>query len=171
MPAGNFIKFILFLIVILNACSAPSLNEAGTGDEYKQQNIRFVNLNIIFDFMVNNDPGALKVRRNKEEILNAIEEINTRIAASEGDEKAGMLLELQEKQAGLIELKKEEEYYKNKILNEIDRAIGSVSRREEIDFVFNTGEGALYAKKEYDITENVLEEISSHRRKSAPVSR
>jgi len=40
-----------------------------------------------------------------------------------------------------------------------------------IDFVYNMGEGLVYSRREYDITEDILKELGSVRKRNAPPSR
>jgi Skp family chaperone for outer membrane proteins len=162
-----------YLIIILSACACSSapVKEINTDISKNNINIRYVNIGIIFDYMVNKDPDALDIKKQKESLLKSIDNINKKINSSEDDPNQAILEELKVKQENLLKLKNDEDYYKSRILNEIDSAIESIAGKDDIDFVFNIGEGTVYARKEYDITEKILQEIESRLKRIAPVSR
>ncbi len=165
----------LYLIIILSAfaCGSAPVKEINS-DINKNKinlNIRYVNISSIFDYMINRDPDAAALKKRRDELLASIEDIRKELENTEGDEDKGLLGDLRGKQGALLKLKSDEDYYKSRILNEIDGAIEVIAKRDDIDFVFNMGEGAVYARKEYDITERILREIESRVKRNSPVSR
>ena len=134
--------------------------------------IRYVNVNIIFDYMVKNDSNASNVRRRKEDTLAKIETINGQLAnATDLIQKDEILKNQKQYYADLEEIEKDEDHYKNLFLNQIDSVLEIIAKKSDIDFILNIGEGVVYSKKEYDITEELLREIIKQKQRSAPVTR
>ena len=161
--------FIIFFLIC--ACNSVPTKEINTENKRNNIKIRYLNVAVIFDYMINRDPDAVIIKKQKEDLLKSIDEMNKKNKISDEGEKQGLLEELEVKQGYLLKLKSDEDYYKGKILNEINSAIESIAGRDDIDFVFNIGEGAVFARKEYDITERVLQEIENRAKRNAPVSR
>jgi Skp family chaperone for outer membrane proteins len=133
---------------------------------------RFVNLDIIFNYMSINDPDSRTLSRRKEDIVQKLEDIANNLTIAKDDVNKKDLIEKQKQfRQEFAKIKSDEEHYKGVVLNRINTALGNIAKKSDIDFVFNIGEGAVYAKKEYDITEEVLREIIRQKERSAPVSR
>ncbi|MFH0974933.1 MAG: OmpH family outer membrane protein [Spirochaetota bacterium] len=133
---------------------------------------RFVNLDIIFNYMNNNDPDSRALNRRKEDIVHKLDDIANRLADAKDDVVKKDLIEKQKQfKQEFAKIKSDEEQFKSIMLNRVNTALGNIAKKSDIDFVFNIGEGAVYAKKEYDITEEVLREIIRQKERSAPVSR
>ena len=160
----------IFLLLFIFSCASKG--------EFRERNVNtgprfcYVNLNIIVEYMINNDPDAMEVKKRKEDIIQKIDSINKQLADIDDKIDRDEYIEKQKNyNMELAELKTDEEHYKNRILNQIDRALENIAKKSDIDFIFNIGEGAVYAKKEYDITEEVLREIIRQKERSSPVSR
>ena len=133
---------------------------------------RYINLKIIFDYLITNDNEAKDTKRQREEILQKIDNISGQIDVQSDERVKKELLEKQRQyKTELVKIKNDEEIYKQKIYTNIDRALEQIAKKADIDFIFNIGEGAVYAKKEYDITEELLREIMKRNERSAPASR
>ncbi|MDY6933855.1 MAG: OmpH family outer membrane protein [Spirochaetota bacterium] len=134
--------------------------------------IRCVNINIIFDYMVNNNPEAKALRDRINQYHESINELNIDLDKIKNEEKKKLIIDKREKiNLQLNKIKGDEDYYKGIILNEIDRAIINIAKKRRIDFIINIGEGAIFSKKEYDLTEDVIREIVRFKKRNAPVSR
>jgi Skp family chaperone for outer membrane proteins len=68
-------------------------------------------------------------------------------------------------------LRERREKLKERLLKEISTAVDRVAKREKLDFVLNMGEGCIYGRDRYDVTEKVLREMVRLKQRSAPVSR
>lgn len=167
MRTGNYI--ILFLL-ILSCSSFREYPEIAAETEKEVQRFRYVNLSAIFEYMIMNDEDAGKVKKLKEEILAKINSLNESVE-NDQIQMETTSDKMRQYKSELAEIKKDEEHFKKKILDQIDRAIENIAKRTDIDFIFNIGEGAVYAKKEYDITADVLREIIKEKERSSPTSR
>ncbi|MCU0822377.1 MAG: OmpH family outer membrane protein, partial [Spirochaetes bacterium] len=166
----NIIYLFFIIIIIFNACGTPPVKETST-DINNNIKVRYVNIGIIFSYMVNKDPDTAALKKEREALQSAIEDIREKIDGADENVKQGLVKEMMEKQGSLAKLKNEEEYYKGRILNEINSAIEGMAKKDDIDFVLNIGEGAVYARKEYNMTERIIQEIENRARRNAPVSR
>lgn len=163
----GLLSLLLLGISLLAGCEAPREREAPPERSYK---IKYVNAGLLFEFMVNGDPEARALKKQKGELLQAIADLDEKIRRGEV-EKNSLARVMEEKRAGLQALRGREEYFKNRFFNEINRAIESVSKRIGADFVLNLGESVVFARGEYDITEEVMREIVRMKNRSNPQSR
>jgi Skp family chaperone for outer membrane proteins len=162
---------ILFLAVFFFSCAAMrEVKEAGNiNSTYK---LRYLNLNLIIEYMVNNDPVAKNLKKQKEDIIKLIDtSAGMQMSALNDIEKKELLDKQNQYRKDLADRKREEDAFKSKTLNSINLALENIAKNSDIDFVFNIGEGTVYAKKEYDITEEVLREIIKQKDRSSPVTR
>jgi len=47
----------------------------------------------------------------------------------------------------------------------------TVASRQQIDYIIGAGDTLVYYRREFDLTEDVIREIVSQRKRNAPVSR
>lgn len=155
----------VLLAAVLSSCGTfqPSVE--------REARIRSVNMGLLFEYAVAADPDARGVRAAKKEALSAVRSLQERMSSSDRAERETAERELKGRNAELAKLNAAEEQHRQRILGEIQRAMSAVASRQGIDFILGAGEGAVYAGKEYDITEEVLRELVSLRRRNAPVSR
>jgi hypothetical protein len=156
--------------ILLAAAVVSSCGKAQLANE-REARIRSVNMGLLFEYAVNSDPDARGVKAAKTEALAAVRTLKTRTASTEGAERETAEREVLRRNAELEELNASEERHRQRILAEISRAINAVAARQGIDFILGAGEGAVYAGREYDITEEVVRELAALRKRNAPVSR
>ncbi len=159
---------IIILLFFIYACGSLKQKEINND---KCLDIRYVNLNILFDYSVNNNPEARNIKKKKRDLLKKIDEITRKINTTKNNKEKILKLKLQEYYSKIDDIEKDEEYYKGIILSDIDYAVNAVARKHDIDYVLNIGEGAVYAGKEYDITEEVLRIIINRKKRSSPIAR
>jgi Skp family chaperone for outer membrane proteins len=167
----KYFKSILLLLFIFS-CASFGERKENSAAGVATVKFCYINLNIIFEYVSSNDSEAKDIKKRREEILQRIDSISGQIESTKDEKNKYDLIEKQKQyklESGKI--KSDEELYKNKIYTRIDRALENIAKKSDIDFVFNIGEGAVYAKKEYDITEELLREIIKQKERSAPVSR
>ncbi|HPQ53005.1 MAG TPA: OmpH family outer membrane protein [Spirochaetota bacterium] len=154
------------LLCIVSGCA--------TEDRIAERNvrIRYINLSILFDYMVSTDAEARQVRKQRKEILSALDTIE-RSLMTEPDMQKRKSLAVKRKDYGeqMRALRVREEYYKRKFLLNMNRAIDEVAVRMRIDYVFNIGEGLVYSRKDFDVTEQVLQELRKVKKRNEPQSR
>lgn len=170
---NNWIGYFKYFLLLCFIISCSSFGIRQDTEKVKAQNkFRYVNLNIIFDYLSSNDYDGKSIKKRREDILQKINILTEQLSNLKDEKNKNDLLEKQNQyKAELAKLKSDEDHYKNTILNRIDRALDNIAKRSDIDFVFNIGEGAVYAKKEYDITEEVLREVLKLKERSSPISR
>ena len=167
----KFIHGILLLLLIVSCSSIGKRNgniQAGPA----AGKFRYVNLKIIFDYLTANDNEAKSLKRHREEILQKFEDVSGQIDSANDEKVKHDLSEKQQQyKAELSKIKNDEDIFKQKIYTRIDGALEEIAKKADIDFIFNIGEGTVYSKKEYDITEELLREIMNRKERSVPVSR
>ena len=132
--------------------------------------IRYMNLKAVYSYVLNRNRDALDVKKKLDLKMERMREIERDLDAPPGDHVT-LLDEYRQLAADLAALRGRGKYYKGIILTQIDRAVRNVSRNMEIDFVINIGDELIYAKKEYDITEEVILEITRLDARRAPEAR
>ncbi len=162
----NGTRFAILLLVVLAGCG-----KAMTPGE-REVRIRYVNMGIIFEYMVRTDLEAQKITRQREELTAMAARVEKEIREA-GDAPGRRVMEknLAEARADLEKLRSSEELHKQRLLNEINRAMDLVASRLQVDYIFNTGDSLVYFKKDFDVTELVIREIIALKKRNAPVSR
>lgn len=169
---GCCLTLFIMSAVFLLSCTPPVLSPGvreNTGSS--RMNIRYVNLNILFDYMINSDPDAREISESRKSILKLIEDTRNLISDADETSKKELIIKLEKARSDLDKLKTREESQKERMLIAIDRTLEKIADTMNIDFIFNMGEGAVYAKKEYDITEEALRELINLQKRNAPVAR
>ena len=156
----------IVLLCIVSGCA--------TEDRIAERNvrIRYINLSILFDYMVSADAEARQVRKQRKDVTSALDNIE-RTLMTEPDMQKRKSLAMKRRDYGeqMRMLDGREEFYKRKFLQDMNRAIDDVAVRMRIDYMFNIGEGLVYSRKEFDVTEQVLKELRKVKKRNAPQSR
>jgi len=132
--------------------------------------IRYMNLKAVYSYALNKNRDALDVKKKLDRKLERMKEIERDLNEPSGDHVAA-LDEYRTLAADLAALRGRSRYYKGIILTQIDRAVKNVSEKIKIDFVVNIGDDLIYARKEYDVTEDVILEITRLDERRAPEAR
>ncbi len=162
----------IFLLLFIFSCASIGEKKENNASGAPANKLRYINLNIIFEYLSGNDAEAKDIKRRREDILKKIDGISEQLDSVKDEKSKNDIIEKQKQyKSELAKIRSDEESYKNKIYTRINSALETIARKSDIDFVFNIAEGAVYAKKEYDITEELLREIIKQKELSAPVSR
>lgn len=132
--------------------------------------IRYINLKAVYNFALNKNRDALDVKKKLDARIARMKEIEEDLDNPASDHVA-LLDEYRAVSNETRNLKGKSKYYKGKILTQIDRALKNLSKSMNIDFIYNIGDDLLYAKKEFDITEDVLREIMRLDERKSPEAR
>jgi Skp family chaperone for outer membrane proteins len=160
------------LLLFIFSCASFGEKKDIAASGFTTSKFRYINLNIIFEYLSSNDTEAKDLKKRREEILQKIDSISGQLDGTKDEKNKYDLIEKQKQyKLELIKIKSDEDLYKNKIYTRIDRSLENIAKKSDIDFVFNVGEGTVYAKKEYDITEELLREIIKQKERSAPVAK
>ncbi len=154
-------------VISLVACSGKG---AGIIKEEKKPVIRYVNLNSLYTALSEMEPEYRLISGKRKTLLKEIEDLQERFFSHrKGSEETAH--ELKDKREKLQELDFRIRSLKSRIYSNIDSAMKNLSRRGNIDFILNLGNGLVYSGKKYDITEDVMREILREKKRSSPVSR
>lgn len=132
--------------------------------------IRYMNLKSVYHFVLNRNRDAVEVKKKLDAKMTRMKEVERKLEEPATDHVA-LLDEYRQLAVELSDLKGRSKYYKAKILSEIDRAVKNVAKSVKADFVYNLGDELLYAKKEYDVTEDVIREIVRLEERRSPEAR
>jgi Skp family chaperone for outer membrane proteins len=116
--------------------------------------IRYVNLNAIHEYIYNNSNEVQDLKRK-------IDLLNRKIYEAENAKISGTESELKFYREEMIKLKEQEKQIKSRLYSKIKTALDNIADKYNADFVFNLSDGLLYAKSEYDITDEIIEELKS----------
>jgi Skp family chaperone for outer membrane proteins len=132
--------------------------------------IRYMNLKAVYSYILNKNRDALDVKKKLDLKMTRMKEIERDLDAPSGDHVA-LLDEYRKLASDLAALRGRSKYYKGMILTQIDRAVKNVAKNMKIDFVINIGDELIYARKEYDVTEDIILEITRLDERRAPEAR
>jgi Skp family chaperone for outer membrane proteins len=166
-------KFLLsILLLCIFSCTSTGEKKGNNTSGTAEVKFRYINLNIIFEYISGNDFEAKDLKKRRDELLLKIDGMSVQLDNLKDEKIKSELIEKQKQyKSELVKVKIDEELYKSKIYSRIDKALENIAKKSDFDFVFNIGEGAVYAKKEYDITEELLREIIKQKERSTPVVR
>ncbi|MBP7738974.1 MAG: OmpH family outer membrane protein [Spirochaetes bacterium] len=132
--------------------------------------VRYMSLKAVYSYALGKNRDALYVKKKLDQKLARMKEIERDLNEPSGDHVA-ILDEYRALAADLAALRGKSRYYKGILLTQIDRAVKNVAKKKEIDFIINIGDELIYARKEYDVTEDVILEITRLDERRAPEAR
>jgi len=155
------------------ACAALCLFSCahlGKGEPCPPPIIRYVSLPAVYDFALNRSRDALKVKKALDAKNARFRELEKALEGSTRDD-AALREEYRILKKEIEDLNEKSRVHKHRILSRIDRAVKSVAAKTNADFIFNIGDQLLYARREYDVTEDVIKECMRIDERSAPEAR
>jgi len=162
-------KSVTILLAAIIFCSCSSVNKDKKGDGAAIV-IRYINLRTVYAFLLNKDEKAKQMDEKRSKLETALEDDKNLLLKEEGD-KETLYQRIKSNRQKLQELAVDEENHKAKLLNKIQAAVKNIAESSGADFIFNIGDEVIYAKKKYDVTEDVLSELERLESRSDPVSR
>ena len=159
-----------FAIVMIAASAASCSNFLKKDAVPPPPVIRYINLKAVYDFLLNRTRDALEVKKNYDATASRLREIEVERGEESRDTDAleDEFLRLKVEHDAL---KKAMKGHKVKLLSRIDRAVRNVAKKMQVDFIHNIGDELIYAKKEYDVSEEIIRELVRIEDRSAPESR
>lgn len=149
------IYILIFALTVLS-CSARNNN---TGSDYV---IKYINLNSVYEYVYNNSNEAQEIKRK-------IDSLNKKIEDIENSESGGSKAELNHYRSEIIKEREQEKKLKSGIHSRIKTAVNSVAAKHNADFILNSGDGVIYSRPVYDITNDVIRELKSISDRTSPV--
>jgi Skp family chaperone for outer membrane proteins len=137
----------------------------------RELHIRYVNMPLIYEYSVHNDQDAKNLKSQRADLSAAIDLAQRRLQGADEVQRKSAQQELDRLHAEGERLRTREEFHKQRLLGEINRAMASVASRLSVDFIFSTGDALVYYRKEHDVTEAVLRELAAIRKRNAPAAR
>ncbi len=156
----------LFAVIACAGCASANRSPAAPA------HIGYLHLSLVVDYLAKGDDEAREMAARKRALRETIDTSDKKLSAETDIRRREQLVAAMGAARGELEqLADREKTVKGRYYAEIQRAVERVAGRRRIDFVLNMGEGLVYSRREFDMTEDVLREIQSTRRRSVPLSR
>lgn len=166
MKTSLHIACLIALVSLFAAgCSSP------VREQSREPRIRYLNLRTLFDYLAGDDGEVKALRGRREELRRKIDDLEGRLRPGGDIPEAVLRSDIRKYDGELKEASRAEERLRGRYYDSINRAVTAVARRLDIDYVFNIGDDLVYSRRENDITELVIQEISGMKKRSAPQSR
>ncbi len=149
------------------SCSYFTKKEPGDG---KGVVVRYMNLKAVYSFVLNRNRDAMEVKKKADLKIARLKELD-RDLDEPGTDHISLLDEYRQIRSEIDSLRSSSKSYKTKILNQINRAVKNVAAKAKTDLIFNIGDELIYAKTEYDITDEIIREIIRLEERRAPEAR
>jgi Skp family chaperone for outer membrane proteins len=154
-------------LVLASSCSYFEKKEPSDGRGIV---IRYMNLKAVYTFVLNRNRDATEVKKQAEKKIARMKELDRELDEP-GTDHVALLDEYRQIKSEAEALKSKSKDYKAKLLNQINRAVKNISAKIKVDLILNIGDELIYAKKEYDITEDIMREIIRLDERQMPESR
>ncbi len=141
-------------------------------EEPRVSRTRYLHLPSLFDYLTRNDREAGALNERRENLRGRIAGLESKLGSGgEGIPEAVLKSDIKKFREELQDVTAAEDLIRKKYYRTIHGAVTAVAGRMRIDYVFNIGEGLVYAPREDDITELVIQELSGMKARKAPQSR
>lgn len=159
--------FVALVLALLSA-SCAGFGKKQLGEQ--ALTVRYVNLEGIYEFLLNRDREALKVKSELVRLGQQIKGLEQELDAMAGDRQK-LQADYRKMRDRMEKLDRQARQYKEKILAAINQAVRTVARDIRADYILNTGDQIIFARKEYDLTEDIIRELSRLEKWHEPASR
>lgn len=143
------ILYILFLALV--SCQTAVKDESPA--------IRYVQLPVLYNYMIQTSPDALELQKQYNELKNTLDTLSVNDSARK------------DLTAKLQSVADQMDRKKKIFLTDIQQAIATVAKHKGYTIVLGGGDTVVYAKDGYDITSEVLKELASLRLQKSPAVR
>jgi Skp family chaperone for outer membrane proteins len=164
-------RYLIVSLLILLSISCASPNKQKLPSDADVQSIRYINIQAVFEFLSGRDSSALKLKIDKEEAIKNLQSFEEKLLSDSSPSKQKLASEYKDAKKKLANLEKDESNLKIKFLKQINTAVKILAKDMNADFILNLGDEVIFAKKKYDITEDVLREIIKLEKRSDPSAR
>ncbi|HOJ28849.1 MAG TPA: OmpH family outer membrane protein [Spirochaetota bacterium] len=145
----RFVLFILCLLIV--SCQ--------TVDREDSLTIRYVQLPILYNYMIQTSPDALSLQKRYNELKAQLD-----VPSVSDAERKDLAVKLQS-------IADQMDKQKKIFLTDIQQAIATVAKRKGYQIVLGGGDTVVYAKDGYDITSEILKELAALRLQKSPAAR
>lgn len=165
-PLGVIFLFVLIFSVVLSACDATSKVRE------RELRVSYVSIRILFEFVVKRDADARSVQVQKDVLIKQREKLITDIQSeTDNTKKDSLESQLKKLAIRIKDFQRKEDRQKTRIYKIIDNSLARVAKRMGLDYILNRGDAVVFSRNEYDVTEDVIQEIIKLQKRNAPVSR
>ena len=140
-------KNILFTLVFTVIFCSISCTPGQKKNTEVKNNIRYVNIKRICDFLDQRSPEYSRIYHDIKRFQNELLQV-----PESSEAHAHLTLKLES-------LEKEMDNYKRKNYKLIENILEQISDKLELDFILQYSEHIVYARKKFDITDEVIREI------------
>jgi Skp family chaperone for outer membrane proteins len=120
--------------------------------------IRYMNLKAAYSFVLNRNRDAMEVKKQADKKIAHLKKLDHALDEP-GTDHVALLDEYRRVRAEIDSLQSAGKSYKSKILSQINRAVKNVAIKVKADLILNIGDELIYAKTEYDVTDEIMREI------------
>ncbi|MEJ5361708.1 MAG: OmpH family outer membrane protein [Spirochaetota bacterium] len=145
-------RLVLFILCLL-------IVSCNTVDRDDSLAIRYVQLPILYNYMIQTSPDALILQKRYNELKMQLD-----TPSVSDTERKELTVKLQS-------IGDEMDKQKKIFLMDIQQAIATVAKRNGYTIVLGGGDTVVYAKDGYDITNEVLKELAALRLQKSPAAR
>jgi Skp family chaperone for outer membrane proteins len=121
-------------------------------------------LNSVYDYVYSNSNEALDVQRK-------LDSLNKKISDIENQETGGSRSELLYYKSEVVKLKDQEKKLKTDFYARIHTALKNTASKHNVDFILNSGDGVVYSRPVYDLTNEVIKEVKSLEKRTSPAGK
>ncbi len=148
--------FILSLFILfVTACSSAVKDNAIVNRENIV--IRYFSLSVVYNSISETDVDFKMARIRQDEIIMSIKSLEEDIFLSEN--RKDLMKRYSGEKERLEKADKNVIYHKARILNRVNKAVKITAERIGADYILNINDDAVYGKKKFDITEEIIREI------------
>jgi len=148
------------LLCLLTVFSCAAVNQRTSGDYV----IRYINMNSVYEYVYSNSNEAQDIKRKSDSLNKKIDDI-------ENSDTAGSKTELLYYKGEVVKLREQERKLKFEFYARINTAIKNTASKHNTDFIFNSGDGVVYSRPAYDLTNEVIKEVKSLEERTSPVKK
>lgn len=159
----------ILLIFTFISCASPGKQKLPSDSEI--QTIKYINIQAVFEFLTGRDSSALKLKSDKEDAIKNLQILEEKLLSDSSSSKQKLSAEYKDAKKKLAGLEKDEANLKIKLLKQINTSVKILAKDMNADFILNLGDEVIFAKKKYDITEDVIREIIKLEKRSEPAAR
>ena len=160
---------IFFFLAHVFLINCASLNKKSV-ENADNLIIRYVNLKVIYNYIVNRDVEAKNVLESKKKLIQELRELEDKLLLSKENIKE-LLHSVKTKRENIKKLEDKIISKKTEIYRKINMAVKKTAQKLGVDYIFNISNEVIYAKKKFDVTEDVLRELLRFDKRISPVSR
>ncbi len=123
--------------------------------------IRYINMNSVYDYVYSNSNEAMEIQRK-------LDSLNKKISDIENQDTGGSRSELLYYKSEVVKLKEQEKKLKTDFYARIHAALKNTASKHNVDFILNSGDGVVYSRPVYDLTNEVIKEVKSLENRTSP---